>query len=468
MPGLIPRSAWRTVFALVITAHGCLAQGRVNEFLGVQNWNGTITITGSGSGSTSGGPYSDVWKYSITSNATIQLPTVASNIQGWTGTFAGSAAIDASDVSTSGGCSQTSTQTFQGALGVGKAFTMHLVNANQYVFYPSDYLAQGGTNSTSNSCAPGTLGGPAPVTWSPVTGTSAGMFHDLPATGFSLKGSEILTMNSPMQPNSALFGGTPAVINVTVTWDFEAGSTGPAPAITSNGILNGASFLPQIASNSWTTIQGTNLASQTDDWSKSLGGGTLPVSLDCVSVTMGGKPAYIYYISPTQLNVLAPNLDPGPVSVIVTTCSGSTSPTMVVADSYAPALFLWPGNQPVATRADYTYAVKADTFPGLTTIPAKPGDVIVLWATGCGPTSPATPAGVPVPGDQIYATASTPVVTIDNVPAVVYGGALTPGSAGLYQIAIQVPNTLADGDWPIQVSIGGASSPAGAVLTVHH
>src|SRR3984957_20977370 len=104
LPAYIPRNAWRTVFALVITAHGCLAQGRVNEFLGVQNWNGTITITGSGSGSTSGGPYSDVWKYSIASNATIQLPTVASNIQGWTGTFAGSAAIDASDVLTSCGC----------------------------------------------------------------------------------------------------------------------------------------------------------------------------------------------------------------------------------------------------------------------------------------------------------------------------------------------------------------------------
>jgi len=49
----------------------------------------------------------------------------------------------------------------------------------------------------------------------------------------------------------------------------------------------------------------------------------------------------------------------------------------------------------------------------------------------------------------------------------VYGAALAPGSAGLYQIAIQVPTTLGDGDWPIQASIGGVLSPGGTILSVH-
>jgi uncharacterized protein (TIGR03437 family) len=57
-------------------------------------------------------------------------------------------------------------------------------------------------------------------------------------------------------------------------------------------------------------------------------------------------------------------------------------------------------------------------------------------------------------------------VTIDSIPAIVYGAALAPGSAGLYQIAIQVPTSLSDGDWPIQASIGGALSPTGTILTV--
>jgi uncharacterized protein (TIGR03437 family) len=48
------------------------------------------------------------------------------------------------------------------------------------------------------------------------------------------------------------------------------------------------------------------------------------------------------------------------------------------------------------------------------------------------------------------------------------GTNLAPCAAGLYQIAIQGPARLADGDWPIQASIGGVQSPAGTVLTVRH
>ena len=122
----------------------------------------------------------------------------------------------------------------------------------------------------------------------------------------------------------------------------------------------------------------------------------------------------------------------------------------------------------MATRQDYSYAVRAGTFAGATTVVAKPGEVIILWGTGFGPTMPAAPLGVSVPDSGGYPTASAPTVTVGNTAAIVYGAALAPGSAGLYQIAIQVPNTLADGDWPIRASIGGALSPTGIVLSVAH
>jgi uncharacterized protein (TIGR03437 family) len=67
--------------------------------------------------------------------------------------------------------------------------------------------------------------------------------------------------------------------------------------------------------------------------------------------------------------------------------------------------------------------------------------VIILWATGFGPTNPLAPDGVVVPSTQLYDT-PTPTVTIDNIPAIVHGAALAPGSVGLYQIAIQMPSTL--------------------------
>jgi uncharacterized protein (TIGR03437 family) len=251
-----------------------------------------------------------------------------------------------------------------------------------------------------------------------------------------------------------------------VTGGVATGGSGPT--ISANGVVNGASFQPGIVANSWVTIQGSGLATKTDDWSHSIVNGALPTSLDGVSVSMGGTAAYIYYISPGQLNVLAPDVLAGPITVKVTTAAGTSAPFATTASAYGPAFFGWPGNQVVATQTDYSYAVKPGTFAGATTNSAKPGDVIVLWATGFGPTNPTPPPGLAVAGDKAYSTSSPPGITIDNVTATVYGAALAPGSVGLYQIAIQVPSSLADGDWPIQALIGGVSSPASTILSVHH
>jgi len=142
---------------------------------------------------------------------------------------------------------------------------------------------------------------------------------------------------------------------------------------------------------------------------------------------------------------------------------------------YDPAFFLFSGStQAIATRLDYSYAAKNGTIPGLATVPAKPGDVLILWGTGFGVTSPITLPGVVTPGDKTYSTSTPVTVTINNVPATVYGAALAPGYAGLYQVAIQVPPSLANGDWPIVATAGSAtfldltSSPGGAILTVHN
>ena len=257
--------------------------------------------------------------------------------------------------------------------------------------------------------------------------------------------------------------GNCAVPEVT---DLLFAASVPLPPVVTS-VVNGASFRPGVVANSWVTIQGTNLAPQTDDWTNSIVNGALPKSLDGVSVSMGGKPAYIYYISSGQINVLAPDVPAGPITVTVTTPGGTSAGFASTAAVYDPAFFLWPGSQPVATRTDYSFAVKPGTFPGATTVAAKPGDVIVLWATGFGPTMPAAPGGVAVPSSPTYSTATLPSISIDGNPVTVYGAALASGSAGLYQIAIQVPTAIADGDWPIQATIGGVTSPAGTILSVH-
>jgi len=138
----------------------------------------------------------------------------------------------------------------------------------------------------------------------------------------------------------------------------------------------------------------------------------------------------------------------------------------VTSSQYGPAFFLWPSSQVVATHSDFSYVVKPGTFPGATTVAAKPGDILILWGTGFGPSNPAAPSGTALPSDRAYPAAATPTVTINNVPATVFGAALAPGFAGLYQVAIQVPGNLPDGDWPLVATVAGVQSPSSAVLAV--
>jgi uncharacterized protein (TIGR03437 family) len=233
----------------------------------------------------------------------------------------------------------------------------------------------------------------------------------------------------------------------------------------SGGVVNGASFQAGIVPGSWITIYGTNLSSRTDDWASAIVNGNLPTSLDGVSVSLGGARAYISYISSTQINAIAPNVAAGTVSVTVTNSNMTSSPVNAFAQEAQPAFFQW-GNYAVATHQDFSPAVKNGTFPGMTTVPAKPGEVIILWGTGFGPTSPAAPPGIEVPSSTTYNTANTVSVTMGGTVATVYGAALAPGYAGLYQVAIQIPASLASGDYPVIATVSGAQSLLTTLITV--
>ena len=184
----------------------------------------------------------------------------------------------------------------------------------------------------------------------------------------------------------------------TTSVELKPASSTPKPTITStNGVVNAASFLAGIMQNTWVTITGANLAATTRTWTTDeLASGKLPTSLDGLSDTINGKAAYVEYVSPTQLNVVAPADDSvGPVNVVVTVNGQSSDPVTATLQSFSPAFFAYDGKYFAATHANNSLLGKEGLFscaPDLTS-PAKPGETIVLYGTRSGPPMGPPPRG---------------------------------------------------------------------------
>jgi uncharacterized protein (TIGR03437 family) len=164
-----------------------------------------------------------------------------------------------------------------------------------------------------------------------------------------------------------------------------AGSLPRADSVAISGVVNGASFQPGISAGSWVTIQGTGLADTNPGriWkNEEIVNGNLPTRLDGVSVTINGRAAYVYYISPTQINVQAPSdSGVGPVNVVVTNNGVVSASATAQLQTFAPAFFQYSGTSyAIATRfPDNALVANPSTIPG--TVAAKPGDVIILWGS---------------------------------------------------------------------------------------
>jgi mannan endo-1,4-beta-mannosidase len=301
-------------------------------------------------------------------------------------------------------------------------------------------------------------------------------------TGVTLALFSTTTLTLPLQaPQLQCYNGTPDLTSVRTLFVYLAGpgtyyldnlrgAPGAAGASTLvpviAGISNNASGQLGAAAGTYISIYGSNFAPTgwpAAIWSDYVNNGQLPTKLTGVSVSMGGTPAYMEYVSPTQINVLAPNLGTGSESVTVTTPAGTSKAYTITSAAVQPAFFPWPGNYVVATDANYNWLVKNGTF-STTTAPAKPGETIILWGTGFGPTTPAAPAGQITPPNSYSVNGVT--VTLGSTPATVLATALSPGLAGVYQVAIAVPSGLANGDYPIVATVGGVQSPSGVKLTV--
>ena len=226
--------------------------------------------------------------------------------------------------------------------------------------------------------------------------------------------------------------------------------TPPAPAITSGGIQNSASFAPApVAPGSITTIYGSfgfgSLAQA--------GGAPLPTSLTGLSIQMqSGISAPLFYTSAGAVTIQVPWELAGQSSVpIRAVLNGNSGPsqTLLLAP-FAPGIF---------TADSYGAVVNSSGQLLASDHPATAGDWIQIYCTGLGPVTNAPASGSAASSTTLSSTIETPIVKIGGVPAMVAFSGLSPGTVGEYQVNVQVPaGVTAGNDVPLVLSIGGVTS----------
>lgn len=244
---------------------------------------------------------------------------------------------------------------------------------------------------------------------------------------------------------------------------FGVAAWGQAPSYTSAGIVNASDYSSgPFAPGSVLSIFGTSLsrsayALQASDIQYPY----LPTELNYTEVIVNNSPAALFYVSPGQVNFIVPATEAVGSMTVQVVREGLAGPVIALPLlNAAPALFVTATNVALATHADYSLVTEA--------APALPGEIIVLFATGLGKSSPnpavgeipQTPATIVNLGTLVVTLAGTAV----DAASIKYAG-VTPGSAGLYQINLQIPGN-SPADPAIQVAVAGQSSVAGLKLPV--
>jgi uncharacterized protein (TIGR03437 family) len=183
----------------------------------------------------------------------------------------------------------------------------------------------------------------------------------------------------------------------------------------------------------------------------------------------------ISYVQTDQINAQMPAFSgTGPVMLTVIINPNKPSEqrsdvaTLTALQPFAPAFFVFGTSTSIAAEVAGTSTIIANpsVVPGAR--PARPGEIVSLFGTGFGETSPSVPPGQL---DSGVAKLTTPItVNIGGVTLsssdVLYAG-LSPGSiSGLYQINVRIPATTGTGDIPVTITIGGSQTQSGATIPV--
>jgi uncharacterized protein (TIGR03437 family) len=259
-----------------------------------------------------------------------------------------------------------------------------------------------------------------------------------------------------------------------------------APQLGSGGIVGAGGSVPAVqnaAPYGLITIWGSNFAPDGTVrfvGSRDLVNGAWPTNLAGVCVLVNGTEyAPVFQLLPSQVGAQVPALAAGSTAVfqVLRNCGTSSevasNPLSVAVQETAPEFFYFVQNANGVNSIAALNAItgerigKAGLIPGVSFTPAKPGDWLALYGTGFGVTSPAyAPGAIPGGAAPTVLKARVRFGGVElNDAQVIYTG-IAPGIPGEYQVNLQVPPGLADGDYCVVIEIGGASTPAGGYISV--
>jgi uncharacterized protein (TIGR03437 family) len=178
------------------------------------------------------------------------------------------------------------------------------------------------------------------------------------------------------------------------------------------GVVNAASFRPQIAPGSLVSIFGTGLAAAS---------GT-------TSVTVDGRQVAVSLATPFQVNVALPaDLAPGERLLRIESSYGSAEQPIRL-EEHAPAIFFLGGGRPAMINSDGKIN-SPDT-------PARRGTALVLYGTGFGSLQPR---------GSLWETVTPVTADLQGHPVTVLFSGQAPGFPGLYQVNLMIPDSTPPG-----------------------
>lgn len=193
----------------------------------------------------------------------------------------------------------------------------------------------------------------------------------------------------------------------------------------------------------------------------------LPFNLDGVSVEFGGVTAPLLFVSPAQINFQVPwTVAPGSASLQISVGTTQVPGVSVTVGAVNPGIFsLGSGTgQAIAINQDGSLVAPAGSVPGIATHPAKPGEVITIYATGLGAVTPSIEAGA-IAGTTLRHTVVQPTILIGGVSQEPTFSGLAPQFVGVNQINVAVPHVAA-GVVSLQIQAGGVKTSDQVTIAV--